>query len=78
MVKAIIPSQINSFFRYTVGLYLLGLKLECWCMSKEISNQQKYIQILDDNLWSVIVRHFADGVYTFQDDNAPVHRSRVV
>ena len=38
-------------------------------------NSVKYQEILDDNLWPVLVRHFPDGNYIFQDDNAPVHRS---
>ena len=41
-------------------------------------NAQKYIEILDDNLWPVLVRHFPAGNYLFQDDNAPVHRARIV
>ena len=40
-------------------------------------NSDKYIDILDTNLWPVIARHFPDGAYLFQDDNAPVHRSRI-
>lgn len=40
-------------------------------------NSQKYIDILEDNLWPVIARHFPDNNYVFQDDNAPVHRSRL-
>lgn len=39
-------------------------------------NSDKYIQIIDNNLWPVIARHFPDNNYIFQDDNAPVHRSR--
>ena len=33
-------------------------------------NRHKYIDILENNLWSVIVRHFPDEHYMFQDDNA--------
>lgn len=40
-------------------------------------NSEKYINILEDNIWPVIARHFPDNGYLFQDDNAPVHRSRV-
>lgn len=39
-------------------------------------NADKYQQILDENLWPVLARHFAQGQYIFQDDNAPVHRAR--
>ena len=41
-------------------------------------NAQKYIDILDNNLWPVIARHFPDNSYIFMDDNAPVHRARLV
>lgn len=38
-------------------------------------NAEKYQEILDENLWPVIARHFPAGNY-FQQDNAPVHRAR--
>lgn len=41
-------------------------------------NSEKYIDILENNLWPVIVRHFPHGNYVFQDDKAPVHRSRLL
>lgn len=34
--------------------------------------------MVDNNLWPVIVRHFTDSDYIFMDDNAPVHRVRIV
>jgi hypothetical protein len=40
-------------------------------------NSQIYIDVLENNLWPVIARHFADNEYVFQDDNAPVHRARI-
>jgi transposase len=40
-------------------------------------NSAKYIDILENNLWPVVARHFADGDYLFMNDNAPVHRSHV-
>ena len=39
-------------------------------------NADKYIRSLEDNIWPVIVRHFPENDYLFQDDNAPVHRAR--
>jgi hypothetical protein len=33
---------------------------------------------LDNHLWPVLARHFADKPYRFQDDNAPVHRARII
>jgi hypothetical protein len=33
---------------------------------------------IDNFVWSVIARHFPDDNYLFQDDNAPIHRARVV
>jgi hypothetical protein len=40
-------------------------------------NSQIYIDVLENNLWSVITRYFADNEYVFQDDNTPVHRGRI-
>ena len=39
-------------------------------------NAAKYIEIPENNLWPVIVRHYPEENYIFQDDNAPVHRAR--
>lgn len=36
-------------------------------------NSDKFIQIVDTNLWPVILRHVPDRNYLFQDDIAPVH-----
>lgn len=41
-------------------------------------NALKYLEIVDNNLWPVIARHFPNKDYVFQDDNAPVHRAHVV
>jgi hypothetical protein len=35
----------------------------------------KYISVLDDNFWPVVVRHFSDRPWIFQEDNAPCHVS---
>jgi hypothetical protein len=40
-------------------------------------NAVKYRDILDNHLWPVLARHFADKPYRFQDDNVPVHRARI-
>ena len=34
------------------------------------------MNVLKTNLWPVIVRHFPNEDYLFQDDNAPVHSSK--
>ena len=39
-------------------------------------NSQKYIQVLDTNLWPVVVNVPVGRDYIFQEDNAPVHTSR--
>ena len=39
-------------------------------------NSQKYIQVLDTNLWPVIAKVPEGRDYIFQEDNAPVHTSR--
>ena len=41
-------------------------------------NDQKYIETLEDYLWPVIVCHFPNEDYIYQDDNAPIHRACVV
>ena len=41
-------------------------------------NATKYTEILEDNLWPVIVRHYPEENVIFQDDNALVHRARSV
>ena len=42
-------------------------------------NIQNNIEVIDNFVWPVIVRHFPDDNYVFQDDNAPIHRApRVV
>ena len=38
-------------------------------------NAQKYISIIDNNLWPVIARHFSTENHILMDDNAPVHRA---
>lgn len=43
-----------------------------------IINRHKYIEILEDNLWPVIARHFPTQNFLFQDDNAPIHRAHDV
>jgi hypothetical protein len=37
----------------------------------------KYRDILDNHLWPVLARHFADKPYRFEDVNALVHRARI-
>ena len=39
-------------------------------------NAEKYQEILEENLWPVIARHFPAENYIFQQDNAPVHTAR--
>ena len=41
-------------------------------------NAIKYRDILDNHLWSVLARHFANKSYRFLDDNAPVHRACII
>ena len=56
----------------------------CWygvgtltCITGNI-NSEKYKTVLEDNIWPVIARHFPENQYLFHDDNAPVHRFRVL
>ena len=38
-------------------------------------NTDKYISVLDDNLWPVVVRHFSDRPWIYQEDNTSCHVS---
>ena len=73
----LIPSRANRKFSVMIWGCI------CWAgvgtLTKVCGNikSDKYISILDENIWPVIARHFPDNDYLFQDDNAPVHRSRV-
>ena len=37
---------------------------------------KKYQEILDENWWPVIGRHFPTENYIFQQDNTPLHKAR--
>ena len=37
----------------------------------------KYIEVLDSQLWPVISKHFSSDPWIFQEDNAPCHVSKV-
>ena len=41
-------------------------------------NANKYIDILDESLWPVIAKHFPQGDFLLQEDNAPIHKAGVV
>ena len=41
-------------------------------------NAQNNIDIIDEHLWPVVARYFLRNNYTFQDDNAPIYRARIV
>ena len=59
-----------------MGMYMFnGIGTLCKVDGK--INAQKYVDILEDNIWPVIARHFSRNNYLFQDDNAPVHQAAV-
>ena len=41
-------------------------------------NSTRYINIFKENLWPIIACNFPQNDYIFMDDNAPVHKARVV
>ena len=41
-------------------------------------NAEKYLEVLDECLWSTVQQCFPDGGYIFQEDNAPIHKANVV
>lgn len=40
-------------------------------------NTEQYISTLDDNLWPIIVRHFSNNGWIFQEDIAPFQASAI-
>ena len=60
-----------------MGVYLL---VRCWNINMYYwkYNSEKYKTILEDNIWPEIARNFPENQYFFQDNNAPVHRLRVL
>ena len=59
-----------------MGMHLLGGRGNYSASRREYINSLKYQEILEENLWPVLARHFPRNGYFFQDDNAPVNRSR--
>ena len=59
-----------------VGMYLFW-QLELTTVEGNI-NSAKNIEILDKNLWPVVVWYFKGKEYLFINDNAPVHRAHTV
>ena len=64
--------------RFTVWGCITWYDVGTLCQVNGSINAEKYISVLDSQLWPVIARHFPDDSYVFQDDNAPVHRARIV
>ena len=64
-------------FRYDMGLYHM-VWCRTLCQVNGNINAEKYVSVLDSQLWPVIGRHFPNDSYVSQDDNAPVHRARIV
>ena len=52
--------------------------LELWLQLKATLTLQVLIDILDRNLWPVVVWYVEDKHYFFMDENAPVHRAHTV
>jgi hypothetical protein len=62
--RTILQSSLNS--QPTV---LYDIDIWSLCQVNGNINAEKYISVLDSQLWSVIARHFPDDSYVFQDDN---------
>ena len=52
--------------------------LELWLQLKATSTLPKCIDILDKNVWPVVVWYFDGKEYLFTDDNAPIHWAHTV
>jgi hypothetical protein len=57
------------------GGALRTMELAIWLLLMVTWIPPKYISVLDDNLWTVVVRHFSDRPLIFQEDNASCHVS---
>ena len=76
------PHLICSRSEWKIGLVIWG----CICYNgvgtltavEDNVNSAKYIDILDENLWPVVVWYFERKEYLFIDDNAPVRRAHTV
>ena len=62
----------RSFQRSTFECYVLGLH---HIPVEGNINSQKYVDILEENLWPVLAKVFPTGLWIFQD-NATTHTSR--
>ena len=66
----LVPSMANRKFQVMIWGCI------CWndvgTLAKVTGNinSEKYKEILEENIWPVIVKHFPDDQYFFQDDNA--------
>lgn len=47
-------------------------------ITEENIDSTHYLDILDQNLWPVTLKHFKDGDFMFQQDNASVHTAHVI
>jgi hypothetical protein len=70
LVKTILGVMILSCIEYN------GIRTVI--MVNGNNNAQKYIEILDNNILPLAVRHYSVNDYAFQDDNAPVCQARIV
>ena len=52
--------------------------LELWLQLKATLTLQVHIDILDRNVWPLVVCYVEDKNYFFMDDNAPVHKAHTV
>ena len=80
--KSTTPHLICSRSERKIGLIIWGCicydGVETLTAVEGNINSAMYIDILDINLWPVVVWYFEGKEYLFMDDNAPVHRAHTV
>ena len=74
----LVPSKVNSNFQVMIWGWIFWNGVGTLAKVTGYFNLEKYNEIPEENIWPVIDRHFPDNQYFFQDDNALVHRSRVL
>lgn len=65
----VLSCDMGSIFWFGFGIVV--------CVDKNI-NVNKYMDILKDNFWFVVVQYFFGGGYIFQNDNVLVYCVRLI
>ena len=71
-------NSIESLFKVMIRGCITWNGVGTLCFVDGNITAEKYMKLLEENLWPVIARHFSYGGTVFQDDEAPIHTARIV